>query len=38
MDFPGYAIGGVSVGEPKEDMLRIMAHTRTACPPTSRAT
>ena len=27
MDFPGYAIGGVSVGEPKEDMLRIMAHT-----------
>jgi queuine tRNA-ribosyltransferase len=27
MEFPGYAIGGVSVGEPKEDMLRIMAHT-----------
>ena len=27
MDFPGYGIGGVSVGEPKEDMLRIMAHT-----------
>ncbi|QXL84199.1 tRNA guanosine(34) transglycosylase Tgt [Comamonas sp. NLF-1-9] len=27
MDFPGYAIGGVSVGEPKEDMLRILAHT-----------
>jgi queuine tRNA-ribosyltransferase len=27
MDLPGYAIGGVSVGEPKEDMLRIMAHT-----------
>jgi queuine tRNA-ribosyltransferase len=27
MNFPGYAIGGVSVGEPKEDMLRIMAHT-----------
>jgi queuine tRNA-ribosyltransferase len=27
MDFPGYAVGGVSVGEPKEDMLRIMAHT-----------
>jgi len=27
MDFPGYAIGGVSVGEPKEDMLRITAHT-----------
>jgi len=27
MEFPGYAVGGVSVGEPKEDMLRIMAHT-----------
>jgi queuine tRNA-ribosyltransferase len=27
LDLPGYAIGGVSVGEPKEDMLRIMAHT-----------
>jgi queuine tRNA-ribosyltransferase len=27
MDFPGYAIGGVSVGEPKQEMLRIMAHT-----------
>ncbi len=27
MDFPGYAIGGVSVGEPKDQMLRIMAHT-----------
>jgi queuine tRNA-ribosyltransferase len=27
MDLPGYAIGGVSVGEPKEEMLRIMAHT-----------
>ena len=27
MDFPGYAVGGVSVGEPKEDMHRIMAHT-----------
>jgi queuine tRNA-ribosyltransferase len=27
MDFPGFAIGGVSVGEPKEEMLRIMAHT-----------
>ncbi|MDB5843538.1 MAG: tRNA-guanine transglycosylase, partial [Polaromonas sp.] len=25
MDFPGYAVGGVSVGEPKEEMLRIMA-------------
>jgi queuine tRNA-ribosyltransferase len=27
MDFPGYAVGGVSVGEPKEDMQRIVAHT-----------
>ena len=27
LDLPGYAIGGVSVGEPKEDMLRITAHT-----------
>lgn len=27
MDFSGYAVGGVSVGEPKEDMLRITAHT-----------
>ena len=27
MNFPGYAIGGVSVGEPKEQMLQIMAHT-----------
>ncbi len=26
-DFPGYAVGGVSVGEPKEEMRRIMAHT-----------
>jgi len=27
MNFPGYAIGGVSVGEPKAQMLEIMAHT-----------
>jgi queuine tRNA-ribosyltransferase len=27
LDLPGYAIGGVSVGEPKDDMQRIMAHT-----------
>jgi queuine tRNA-ribosyltransferase len=27
MNFPGYAVGGVSVGEPKDEMLRIMAHT-----------
>lgn len=24
IDFPGYAIGGLSVGEPKEDMVRIL--------------
>jgi queuine tRNA-ribosyltransferase len=27
LDLPGYAIGGVSVGEPKELMRRIVAHT-----------
>lgn len=27
LDLPGYAIGGVSVGEPKAEMLKIMAHT-----------
>jgi queuine tRNA-ribosyltransferase len=27
MNFPGYAVGGVSVGEPKAQMLEIMAHT-----------
>jgi queuine tRNA-ribosyltransferase len=27
LDLPGYAIGGVSVGEPKDEMLHIMAHT-----------
>jgi queuine tRNA-ribosyltransferase len=27
LNLPGYAIGGVSVGEPKQEMLRIMAHT-----------
>lgn len=27
LDFPGYAVGGVSVGEPKDLMLEIMAHT-----------
>ena len=26
MDFPGYAIGGLSVGEPKEVMLEMAAH------------
>jgi queuine tRNA-ribosyltransferase len=27
LELPGYAIGGVSVGEPKDDMRRIVAHT-----------
>jgi queuine tRNA-ribosyltransferase len=27
LDLPGYAVGGVSVGEPKQEMQRIMAHT-----------
>jgi queuine tRNA-ribosyltransferase len=27
LDLPGYAVGGVSVGEPKAEMLKIMAHT-----------
>jgi queuine tRNA-ribosyltransferase len=26
LDFPGVAIGGLSVGEPKEDMMRILKH------------
>ena len=30
--FDGYAIGGVSVGEPKEDMERIVAHTAPRLP------
>ncbi|MFZ9406603.1 MAG: tRNA guanosine(34) transglycosylase Tgt [Burkholderiaceae bacterium] len=30
--FEGYAIGGLSVGEPKEDMLRILGHTTPRLP------
>ena len=30
--FAGYAIGGVSVGEPKEDMARIVSHTAPRLP------
>ncbi|MBL8533977.1 MAG: tRNA guanosine(34) transglycosylase Tgt [Betaproteobacteria bacterium] len=33
LDFDGYAIGGLSVGEPKEDMRRILAHTAPRLPP-----
>ena len=32
MDFDGYAIGGLSVGEPKADMLRILRHTAPRLP------
>ncbi len=32
IDFHGFAIGGLSVGEPKEDMLRILAHTAPRLP------
>jgi queuine tRNA-ribosyltransferase len=38
LDLPGYAIGGVSVGEPKDEMRRIVATRRTDCRPPSRAT
>ena len=31
--FDGYAIGGLSVGEPKVDMTRILAHTAPQLPP-----
>ncbi len=32
MDFDGYAIGGLSVGEPKADMARILAHAAPQLP------
>ncbi|ARU31221.1 tRNA guanosine(34) transglycosylase Tgt [Sulfuriferula sp. AH1] len=32
MNFDGYAIGGLSVGEPKPDMRRILAHTAPQLP------
>ena len=32
LGFDGYAIGGLSVGEPKEDMLRILSHTAARLP------
>jgi queuine tRNA-ribosyltransferase len=31
--FDGYAIGGLSVGEPKADMLRVLRHTAPRLPP-----
>ena len=33
INFDGYAIGGLSVGEPKEDMMRILSHTAPKLPP-----
>ncbi|MEI6603138.1 MAG: tRNA guanosine(34) transglycosylase Tgt [Clostridia bacterium] len=32
LDFPGYAIGGLSVGEPAEEMFRILTHLVPAMP------
>lgn len=32
INFDGFAIGGLSVGEPKEDMLRILTHTAPKMP------
>ena len=32
IDFDGYAVGGLSVGEPKADMRRILAHTAPQLP------
>lgn len=32
LDFDGFAIGGLSVGEPKEDMVRILNHLATQMP------
>jgi queuine tRNA-ribosyltransferase len=32
LDFDGYAIGGLSVGEPKEDMMRILRHVAPKLP------
>ncbi|MFT5756182.1 MAG: queuine tRNA-ribosyltransferase [Alteromonadaceae bacterium] len=32
IDFDGFAIGGLSVGEPKEDMIRILDHTAPLIP------
>lgn len=32
IDFPGYAIGGLSVGEPKDDMMAVVEHTAPKLP------
>jgi queuine tRNA-ribosyltransferase len=33
LDFPGYAVGGLSVGESKPDMLRVLDHVCPMLPP-----
>ena len=38
LGFPGYAIGGLSVGEPKEECARVLDWLDPCCPRTSRAT
>lgn len=32
LDFPGYALGGLSVGEPKEEMRKVVEHCAPAMP------
>lgn len=32
IEFDGYAVGGLSVGEPKEDMMRVLRHTAPQMP------
>lgn len=32
LDFPGYAVGGLSVGEPKEDLRAVLGHVDTLLP------
>lgn len=38
IDFPGYAVGGVSVASPRTRCWRSWPTRRICCPPTSRAT
>ena len=33
LDFPGYAVGGLSVGEPAEDMYAMLSELKTVLPP-----
>ncbi|MGQ0711942.1 MAG: tRNA guanosine(34) transglycosylase Tgt [Rhodoferax sp.] len=33
LDFPGIAVGGLSVGEPKEEMVRVLQHVGPQLPP-----